>query len=172
MASSKCLICGKEFYIRPNHLNRGWGKYCSADCRTKSQFKGKLVTCFICNKETYRTPKELKTSRSGNYFCSRSCQTIWRNKFLFSGENHANWKTGRAVYRRILLSSGREKICILCKTEDARILAVHHIDKNRLNNKLENLTWLCHNCHYLVHHFAEAKYELTKILNLVAVVQK
>jgi predicted HNH restriction endonuclease len=29
---------------------------------------------------------------------------------------------------------------------------VHHIDKDRTNNTLKNLAWLCHNCHYLVHH--------------------
>jgi hypothetical protein len=40
----------------------------------------------------------------------------------------------------------------LCSTKDERVLAVHHIDHNRLNNKLDNLAWLCHNCHHLVHH--------------------
>ena len=29
---------------------------------------------------------------------------------------------------------------------------IHHKDKNPLNNALENLVWLCLNCHYLAHH--------------------
>lgn len=44
------------------------------------------------------------------------------------------------------------QICGLCRTRDKRILAVHHLDRNKLNNKIDNLTWLCHNCHFLVHH--------------------
>jgi predicted HNH restriction endonuclease len=46
-------------------------------------------------------------------------------------------------------------VCVLCKVSDKRILAVHHKDNNRKNNKVENLVWLCHNCHILVHHFGE-----------------
>jgi predicted HNH restriction endonuclease len=33
------------------------------------------------------------------------------------------------------------------------VLAVHHVDQNRTNNKVTNLAWLCHNCHHLVHRY-------------------
>lgn len=61
------------------------------------------------------------------------------------------------------------KICRLCKTKDIRVLAVHHIDKNRKNNKISNLAWLCHNCHLLVHHYdAERnKFERIKMVPMV-----
>jgi len=36
-----------------------------------------------------------------------------------------------------------------------KVIIVHHIDKNRKNNKLSNLAWLCRNCHFLVHHHEE-----------------
>lgn len=55
------------------------------------------------------------------------------------------------------------KICTLCKTEDSRILAVHHIDKNRRNNDLKNLIWLCHNCHFLVHHYDVEREKIGKV---------
>ncbi len=164
MADAICSVCRKVFYAKPSHLKRSWGKYCSITCRTRSQFKGKLVKCFTCGKEIYRSLKDLRSSISGNYFCSRSCQTIWRNKILFSAENHANWKFGKSAYRRILDSTGREKICTLCKIKDTRVLIVHHIDKNRENNNVKNLTWLCQNCHSLVHHYAEAQNRLTKLI--------
>jgi predicted HNH restriction endonuclease len=45
----------------------------------------------------------------------------------------------------------------LCGKDDKRIIAVHHIDKNRSNNKLKNLAWLCYNCHFLVHHYSEIR---------------
>jgi predicted HNH restriction endonuclease len=43
------------------------------------------------------------------------------------------------------------KNCLLCKEKDKRVFAVHHVDGNHKNNKVSNLTWLCHNCHHLVH---------------------
>ena len=55
-------------------------------------------------------------------------------------------------------------MCNFCRVSDARILAVHHIDGNRENNKLENLAWLCHNCHYLVHHFDQEKRKFMEML--------
>ena len=61
-------------------------------------------------------------------------------------------ENGESAYRRILISSGEIKKCILCKIEDFKVLSVHHIDKNRKNNNISNLTWVCQNCHYLIHH--------------------
>lgn len=165
----KCAICHKKLYAKPSHLQKGWGKYCSIECRTKSQFKGSIVKCFICNKEIYRSQKELRKSESNNYFCGKKCQAIWRNKYLFSGINHANWKDGEASYRQALIRSNKEKLCLLCGISDFRVLAVHHKDKNRKNNDILNLYWLCHNCHYLVHHY---KKDGEKFNNMVAVVQQ
>ena len=50
------------------------------------------------------------------------------------------------------MKTGRRCICKRCGLDDKRVLAVHHIDQNHFNNKPENLTWLCQNCHFLVHH--------------------
>lgn len=168
-----CNKCGNHFYAKPNWIKRGWGKFCSRDCVFANQRKGKLITCFICEKEAYKSPKELVRSKSHKFFCGKSCQTIWRNKIVFIGENHANWKYGESAYRRILTTNGKSLICKLCNNRDERILTVHHKDRNRRNNKIENLVWLCHNCHYLVHHFEDAKDKLRKSEgNMVTVVQK
>lgn len=159
-----CLICEKEFYVKPSHQKLGWGKYCSTSCRTRGQFNGKTVTCFVCKKELYRSLKGLRKSISGKFFCTKSCQTIWRNTILYSGGNHPNWVSGESSYRRILKANSREQICVLCKTIDKRILAVHHYDKNRKNNTISNLVWLCYNCHYLVHHDSNEKFKLKMLL--------
>ncbi len=71
---------------------------------------------------------------------------------VYVGKSHANWKGGESAYKNILIKSRVPQICRLCKTKDKRILTVHHVDLNRKNNDVENLTWLCHNCHHLVHH--------------------
>ena len=121
------------------------------------QKNGKVVRCFICKKETYKTQKALRHSKSKKYFCGKSCQTIWRNSIMYVGENHANWKDGRYTYRDRMMRHKIPQICKKCKTKDKRILAVHHRDKNRKNNELSNLIWLCHNCHFLVHHYQEER---------------
>ncbi len=147
-----CKRCGKKFTAKPSHIALGFGKYCSRLCSQLSQMTGRKVQCHVCGKQVYRTPKSLKKSKSKNYFCTKRCQTLWRNR-VFVGEKHANWKHGRDAYRSILSRTGREKMCEVCKTQDERILAVHHKDRNRSNNKEDNLAWLCHNCHFLVHHY-------------------
>ena len=151
MAVVKCIECSKEFYAKPFWIKKGWGKYCSSKCQHAGMRTGKDVPCHMCDKITYKQGKDFKRSKSGLFFCSKSCQTKWRNQ-LYVGEKHSNYTTGIYSYRSVLDRHKIPKICKLCKNADIRVLAVHHIDKNRKNNKLKNLAWLCHNCHFLVHH--------------------
>lgn len=151
MPQVNCKICGKEFYAKPSHQKHGWGKYCSRGCQHKGQLRGEFINCAVCQKKIWKTPKALKGSKSGKYFCGKHCQTIWRNKF-FSGTKHPNWKDGENVeYRKILTDNNIKQICNVCGNTDKRVLVAHHIDRNHRNNDIKNLTWLCLNCHYLVH---------------------
>lgn len=147
----QCLVCGKDFKTKLFFVKRGEGKYCSKECHHKGLKKGKEVLCAMCGIETYKSPKAILRSKSKKYFCGRSCQTKWRNT-EFIGSKHANWQEGRYAYRSVLGRHKVPQICCLCKIRDFRVLAVHHIDKDRTNNDVKNLAWLCHNCHFLVHH--------------------
>lgn len=164
MPLTLCQICKSEFYVKPTHKKRGWGIYCSISCRTKGQLQGKTFPCYVCSKEVYRSPLDIKKSKSGKYFCNKTCQTIWRNKILFIGENYLNWKNGKSAYRSILEAEGIKKQCTICYIEDERVIIVHHIDKDRTNNNVTNLIWLCNNCHYLVHHYKEEQKKLYSII--------
>lgn len=155
----KCLLCGKKFNTKPSHVEMGYGKYCSAACHHSGMKTGKFVKCYTCGEEVYKTVKALRISKSKKWFCSKSCQTTWRNK-EFSGSKHANYVNGMFMYRNLLSRSDAVKQCRLCKVGDLRVLAVHHLDENRKNNTLENLVWLCHNCHHLVHHYKDVKAKL------------
>lgn len=159
-----CRICKSRFYIKPNRLERGWGKYCSNKCKHLGFRNGSQIKCFTCKKSAYKSMKDQNRSKSKKYFCSKSCQTKWRNTF-YKEEKHANWKGGEHSYKNIMWRSDSTPKCAKCKTVDTRVLAVHHKDKNRKNNVLSNLVWLCHNCHFLVHHY---KSEAGKFLVLVA----
>lgn len=78
----------------------------------------------------------------------------WKNSILRSGENHPLWAGGTSVYRGLLLKKGGKITCSRCGNNDARVLDAHHKDFNRRNNSVENLEWLCKNCHFLAHHEA------------------
>jgi hypothetical protein len=154
---TKCLNCVKSFYTKPNWVKKGGGKYCSLTCKYKSSKKGKSIPCFVCGKLTYHQNGRIKLSKSKKYFCSKSCQTVWRNSY-FVGEKHSNYKDGRSTYRDVLTRNKVLAICKLCKNKDKRVLAGHHLNKDKTDNRVENLVWLCHNCHHLVHHYGvEAK---------------
>jgi len=147
-----CKICKKEFYTKPSYLKLGWGSYCSRECQHKGQLKGKFVLCDKCGKKIWRSPHHLTKSKSGKFFCTKSCQTLWRNK-VYSGSNHPLWAGGESAGRGILERSDRKKFCVCCSTSDKRVLTVHHKDVDRKNNNVDNLIWLCHNCHHLVHRY-------------------
>jgi endogenous inhibitor of DNA gyrase (YacG/DUF329 family) len=161
----KCHICNKNFYAKPSQLKLGWGKFCSIRCRNVSQLKGLIRQCDICGKSVYRSPAKLKHSKSGFIFCGKVCQTKWRNS-IYIEEKHPNWRTGVTAYREILKRRGDNPICFFCHISDERLLTVHHINKDRFNNKEANLAWLCYNCHYLIHHNKEAEKQfLAKLLS-------
>ncbi len=55
----------------------------------------------------------------------------------------------RSNARRKLKRSGREMKCSECGSTDA--LHCHHVNKNPMDNRLENLAWLCIPCHAQAH---------------------
>jgi 5-methylcytosine-specific restriction endonuclease McrA len=154
MPSVFCKNCQKAFYAKPSWIKNGEGIYCSRVCQSAGRRRGVVILCFVCGKEKYKQKKALDRSKSGYYFCSKACSLVWHNS-EFKEQKHGNWKHGTFAYRRILERSHRPAQCVLCTISDTDILLVHHIDKNRKNNHLENLAWLCHNCHHLVHNYKE-----------------
>jgi hypothetical protein len=165
MTIVKCKVCSKEFYGKPYFLKIGHAKYCSPACQHKARKNGQNLSCEICGKKTYKQVKQLKKSLSGKFFCSKSCQTIWRNQ-EFVGVKHHNWKNGLSAYRSVLSRNKIPKFCTLCTTKDARVLATHHIDKIRTNNHVSNLALLCHSCHFLVHHYKAETLKFNKNLSV------
>ena len=150
MEQRKCKVCGRYFFAKQSHINRGWARFCTLLCKNEAQKTGRFRKCAICSKKAWKTLRALSRSKSGKFFCGKSCQTIWRNKY-YSGQRHAHWKNGGAIYRKTLRSNNKPVVCALCKESDARVLQAHHKNRNRNDNVLRNLIWLCVNCHRLVH---------------------
>lgn len=162
MIKRKCVQCGNAFETTNYFISKGQGRFCSRKCYYKNARKGVRKKCDGCNKQVYRNVTQIKRSKSGKFFCSKSCQTVWRNKH-YSKEKHTRWKGGEYTYRRLLKNTDTKIACLRCGTSDRRILAVHHKDGDHSHNSVENLCWLCHNCHALVH--ADSQ-EFKKILHL------
>lgn len=157
MPQRHCQICKKEMYVKPSHLQLGWGKFCSKKCQSETQKKGKFIQCATCDKKVYRSLKELKKSASQNYFCSNRCHCIWENAHQRTREKHYNWQGGRATYRKFALRNTAKHYCRDCGLDDERVLVIHHKDRNRNNNALSNLMILCINCHYIEHQYTGKK---------------
>ena len=157
-----CKTCSKSFYAKPSWLARGIGTYCSRPCSDEGRKNGRMVACFRCGKVTYKPPKALKSARK--FFCSKACSVAWHNE-EFKEQKHGNWKHGTFAYKRILERAGVHPQCVLCAIEDQDIILVHHIDKDRKNNKVQNLAWLCHNCHHLVHCYPESEREFLVLIH-------
>ena len=147
----KCKKCTKDFYAKPRHIKMGWGKYCSQACSFQGMKTGNIFPCELCGKEIYRTKLEIGRSKSHKFFCNKSCFAKWKNKNILFGENHGNWKGGENSYREAMLRSNNKPICSDCGINNVNVLVIHHIDQSRKNNNINNLMWLCRNCHYIVH---------------------
>ena len=80
----KCDVCGtitkrikKHFFDKKK--NNSKYDFCSHKCQAKIQNTKVSCVCLNCGKEFYRQKKELERSKSGNYFCSRSCMAYYNN---------------------------------------------------------------------------------------------
>ena len=75
-----------------------------------------------------------------------------------SGEAHHSYKSGIKGFSKRKLDSMDVHVCEECGEDLTALVktsrfmwAVHHVDHDRSNNKLENLRLLCKRCHQVVH---------------------
>jgi very-short-patch-repair endonuclease len=53
--------------------------FCSKECLTRGLKKSKTLPCGQCNKPVTKLPAEIRDSKSGKIFCSRSCSVSYHN---------------------------------------------------------------------------------------------
>lgn len=92
----KCKNCHSTFYktkhqilmfINPNKPDTG--DFCSQTCN-KSYYDSinnsiQTVFCKYCNKSFKKHKSQIKKSKSGNHFCSKSCSTTYNNTHKSTG---------------------------------------------------------------------------------------
>lgn len=136
-----CIVCGKSIYRRPSVIvSNNKRVFCSLSCRGISQRKEQ--PCLVCGKPILAGLHK-KT-------CSRKCSNINRSGIKYRLGNPKN-KVKSQQALKIRLLETRSKVCERCGYSKYEILQIHHKDRNRGNNELDNLELICPNCHYEEH---------------------
>ncbi len=144
--NTKCAICQKGIYRRPIEFSKNGGKfYCSQTCYGLSCHKEK--PCVIC--------KKLILSGLHRITCSRECSNINREGIKYrQGKPRDKAETFKLI--KISLLSSRGGKCERCGYSKREILQIHHKDRDRKNNDLNNLELICPNCHFEDHYLEKS----------------
>ncbi|MBI5643314.1 MAG: HNH endonuclease [Deltaproteobacteria bacterium] len=134
----------------PGHSNKG------------ARRKGKIVQCSWCTKDIWVQESRLKSGRyvHGRFYCDRRCKSQYL-KGCLSGDNNPNWKGGRIFYKGrpavrvpnhprasregyvyehlIVVENAIGRPLKFIRHADPDNEVVHHIDKDKTNNRRENL---------------------------------
>jgi hypothetical protein len=134
-----CATCGKDFYAYPSRLKKGQVKYCSMKCYEKEGEKNP----FWGKKHNIGSIAKMSTHPNRPKFTSENNPDKVRYGESFVGKSYDWWK------RWFIRNIGK---CEICSMTDVRILEIHHKNKNRKDNKRDNLLYVCPNCHALIHY--------------------
>ncbi len=148
-----CEECGQEFH--PKDKDHG-KRFCSRICLLIWRAKQRTVKCVVCGKDFQR-------DNAGEKYCSHEC--FWKQNTGASQSSFNEWLTtdergytrftvghpnhpGEYLHNVIWREIHSDGVCERCGKE---VQAVHHIDKDTLNNNPTNLMGLCHTCHSRIH---------------------
>lgn len=143
-----CMKCGILFLKRTSLIKEKGNNFCSTSC--SSLFKRNRVSliCAHCQIEFERPKSDLNNSKTGTYFCSRTCKDKGQSYIEKIFPDHYKGNS----YRVKALALLGEKCKICGYSENVLALEVHHKDRSRDNNDISNLEVLCCNCHRIYHH--------------------
>jgi len=145
-----CQFCQKSFQAPAKEVARGNGRFCSRFCgRHVKRPKPDNSVCAFCNKPFYRQISSFVNSRSGLRFCCREHKDLAQRIGGIEAIQPDHYGIGQhADYRKLALAS-LPQACNRCGYD--KYVIVHHKDRNRKNNCIENLEVICPNCHALEH---------------------
>lgn len=159
-----CEVCGARFKTVPSSSKQ---HTCSSKCMgIKKRFERKIYKCTLCGKDM----TEIKTS--GRKYCNNRCKinalAILKKQRSANKRIFGRWRNRRTLKAYLL---DKYKACQLCGwNSKIEVLELHHIDRNKKNNKEYNLLLLCPNCHSINHYEAlDGQYKINLGVHLHAV---
>jgi hypothetical protein len=144
-------MCKKEVTMKTNknslnNLNKANSvkrKCCHCDREmTLANLKKHQNACKMNPKNMKECPVCQTMHSKGGVTCSYSCS----NTYFRSGKNNPNWKENN--YRMICFEA-HGKACIVCGED--KIVAVHHLNEDHFDNRVENLVPMCPTHHQYFH---------------------
>lgn len=143
----ECKKCGILFLKRISFIKENGNNFCSTTCSSLFKRNRVKLICAHCSVEFERAKSDLNNSKTGTYFCSRTCKDKGQSYIEKIFPTHYRGNS----YRIKALALLGEK-CNKCGySDDILALEVHHKDENRDNNDITNLEVLCCNCHRIHH---------------------
>ena len=181
-----CLICNKDFYVKPSVVKKGQGSFCSQECWLKFIRGSSIKTCEVCGKKFKSCPSRLE--KGWGKYCSKKCMGKAKTGQYFGnyGDKHPNWRGGTSEepYAFEFSKQLKELIrhrdgykCQKCgcpEIENNKKLTCHHIDYDKKNCLPINLISLCSSCNSKVN-FNRSKWtkyfqkKIDKIMNSNAI---
>ncbi|MEK7630351.1 MAG: HNH endonuclease signature motif containing protein [Patescibacteria group bacterium] len=152
-SNTKCLVCSISIYRRPAEIKNSKGRaFCSQTCYGISCRKES--PCVVCG--------TLILAGANKKTCSRICANKHRTGIKYKiNSPRDKVKDQRSLKLRLINQRGKN--CERCGYGQYEILQVHHKDRNRKNNELDNLKLICPNCHAEEHYLKNSWLKEMKI---------
>lgn len=148
-----CKICGVGIYRRPSVVKMNNGHvFCSIKCYSVSNRKES--PCVVCHRPIM--------AHFNKKTCSRRCANMHRAGIKYKlGSPRSKVSTYIALKKKLIETKGNK--CEKCGYTKVEILQVHHKDRDRSNNNLENLELICPNCHYEEHYLQRSLFRQVQV---------
>ena len=153
-----CITCGASVTRYPSLINRAPNVFCSRKCSARhSADTGSCVNnatktgsnfpCVVCGKMVYRQPSRVASLKEGKVFCSHECHRTHDRGGSVNGDGYR--MVSVAPYTPV-----REHRWIAEQHIGRKLLPtehVHHINGDKLDNRVENLRVLTDSEHMSLH---------------------
>jgi 5-methylcytosine-specific restriction endonuclease McrA len=139
-----CRNCQKLFEVWPYQIKDGGGNYCSSKCLAIGKWKHPTERMIRHIRKAQRIAWKKRIGMKHTKKTKKLISDNRKGKAL--KEKNSRWNGGIGSYRKYI----KIEKCEGCGSKQ-KLLYVHHKDKNRHNNLLENLKVLCPKCHYKEH---------------------
>lgn len=169
MSKKCCSTCGKVKPLKDFHKDSRGIQGVRADCKlcrsakTKKPKELHLPNVTQDNKVCCECESEYKPSSNRQLYClscqrdieKDMCREHHKSTYIKIGYGHLvlrksnRFKNGIGIYQKLKRMTVDELECERC--QGTNHLLVHHRDRDRENNELENLELLCKRCHQKEH---------------------